>query len=296
MATERLTAAQFKALVNAGALIPTRRGLITSNEDIDDKIAQIRQMPEKKIQSQKQIEANKRYLAKKKTGRKSEKKKSVYISGFIDSNLIKKAVKKWNKQNAIFIPYDVSSLKNSKQIVPYLDQDGHAKFSLIPSKASQKYKRYASPYWISARDMFGEMIQGMRFPIAIGFFFIRKRAGIFDYHNMEQYPLDLMRDFGWIPDDSNLYVSAFSMGHVIDNLCPGVVVKAFDVKVLPFFDHPYEKIGYPDAFFPIPSGETVAMWEAIKNWKEVDSIEFYETEDEVEPDETDNDSEEDSSM
>lgn len=247
---------------------------MTSTEDMDRTISKVREAEEKEKKRQKQMDANEKYLAKKNPARIAKRK--TFASGVIDSKAIAAEVKKWGKMNGIFIPYDVASLKNSKQIVPFIDQDGRPRFTLQPSKACQKYKRYASPYWVSARELFLEKIKGLKFPLILGFFFIRKRDSIFDYHNMIQYPMDLMRDFGWIPDDSNLYCMAFPLGHIIDSRCPGVVVIPYSMNTIPLIDHPYLKIGFPDAFMPVPNKETLKNWEMIKNHKNPDETDFYE--------------------
>lgn len=277
---KNLTSAEFQALVRSGAIIPTRRGLMTTTDEMERVIGAVKADEKHEGKMQKQMEANDRYLAKKHPTR--QKKSSVQVKGFISSNLIATEVKKWAKVGGIFIPYDVASLKNSKQIVPYLDQDGNAKFSLQPSKASLTYKKMASPYWISARERFLEMIKGLKFPLVLGFFFIRKRNSIFDYHNMIQYPMDLMRDFGWIPDDSNLYCMAFPLGHTIDTKCPGVVVIPYKADTIPLIDHPYKKLGFPDAFMPAPTAQTLMIWEGMKKLKPTEEAMFYEEGDESE--------------
>jgi len=270
---DRMTAAEFRALVSSGAIIPTRRGLISAEPEAEiARPADVRKKKRIEEAVKKVVE-----IGDKKSSR--TKKKSAFKPGIIRPDFIETAVKVWGKRNAIFIPYDVSSLKNSKQIVPYMDRDGHPKFSLQPSKACRTYKKAASPYWISARDAFEEKLKGLSFPLVIGFYFIRRRNDEFDYHNMVQYPLDLMRDFGWIPDDSNLYTIGFPMGHEIEPKCPGVAVFVFPLKTLPFIGHPYDKAGYPKAFMPTPSRETLALWEGFRNRTGETILDFYEEED-----------------
>jgi hypothetical protein len=278
MIGDKMSAEEFRALVNSGAIIPTRRGLMTSSPDHSQQISKIKDLMDHKKKMQKQNEVNQRYLAKKDPSR-ARKKRSVKVVGMIDTNLIERNVKKWGAKKAIFIPYDVASLKNSKQIVPYLDKDGEARFAIIPSKASQTYKRLSSPYWISARELFLQKIAGKKFPLVIGFFFIRKRDAIFDYHNMIQFPMDMMRDFGWLPDDSCIYAIGFPMGHMVESKCPGLVITVFPLQdTIPFYAHPYDKLGYPDTYSVQPSTETLALWGGMKKLVPDLDPEFYEEE------------------
>lgn len=94
----------------------------------------------------------------------------------------------------IFIPGSVPSSKNSRQ----LTKSG----LFIGSKATQKYRKLSTPYWIQYKDEFKEMIKDLPKPIIVGFHFIKRTRNLWDFINPVQTVQDIMVKNGWIDDDN----------------------------------------------------------------------------------------------
>lgn len=106
----------------------------------------------------------------------------------------------------IFIPFNVPSLKNSKQIVsmgPRCPKCKKGKWSsLTSSKAVKKWKRETKPYWIQHKKQFQKLLEGKEKPYRIKFTFVRKSRHKFDYTNAMDTIQDEMVHHGWLPDDN----------------------------------------------------------------------------------------------
>jgi Holliday junction resolvase RusA-like endonuclease len=96
-----------------------------------------------------------------------------------------------------FIPEDVASSKNSKQIVR------QGKFTrLIDSKASINYKAKSLRHYEEAAIFFKPYMEKLAPPYQLAFTFWRKTNRAFDYVNLAQGPLDLMTKVGIYEDDN----------------------------------------------------------------------------------------------
>lgn len=106
----------------------------------------------------------------------------------------------------IFLPGHVPSFKNSKRFV----RTKNNKTALIGSKTWVKYEKTYGIIFKDAKmkNMFKKLFQEEPLPIHVGFYFIRNRRQLFDFHNICAGVLDLMVHNGWIIDDD------------IDNILP----------------------------------------------------------------------------
>jgi len=122
----------------------------------------------------------------------------------------------------IFIPYNVPSLKNGKQLF----KNKHTgKYFIASSDPAQRYKHLACIYYRENKDKFKDMIYGLRFPLNIEFKFVRERKSRFDFINMAQIVCDMMVDYGWLPDDSYQYLVPYFNPIVrFDKDNPGVII------------------------------------------------------------------------
>jgi hypothetical protein len=125
--------------------------------------------------------------------------------------------------DAIFIPINVPSSKNSREIVSPRSRrirvrgvevpDGGvisardfrgSRFSrkrVIPSKLVREYIKKTEMVWIEYRARFHKMIEGKRKPYHVKFTFVRNTEQKFDFINAAQIVQDLMVKYGWIEDD-----------------------------------------------------------------------------------------------
>lgn len=142
----------------------------------------------------------------------------------------------------IFIPFNVPSLKNSKI---------KTKRGVFPSKTVKKYlqclgiQKYSSAkkqvigyktrpnIFESFRDEFERFKEGKKYPIKIGFHFVRDSKRSFDFHNAVQIIADLMVAHNFIPDDDMDHFLPFPMEientyYTYDKESPGVYIKIYE--------------------------------------------------------------------
>ena len=129
--------------------------------------------------------------------------------------------------NVIFIPINVPSSKNNKQIV----RRGKRTF-LINGKLTTRYIKNTAHVWRLHKSEFLNMINGLNKPYIVGFHFVRDSERKFDFINACQTTQDIMTSVGWISDD-NLDVMFPVPFHIdgkwysVDKDKPGVYVKVF---------------------------------------------------------------------
>lgn len=156
---------------------------------------------------------------------------------------------KMREVKTIFIPGEVFSSKNSRQIfyrfTAFSDCCGaestgkgvdriclkckkHCKPKQIPfidkSKAAKEYDNEMLPTYSDRRDQFIEMIKGKSAPLYIGLFFSRKTRREFDYNNISQAVMDIMKTAGWIPEDCMNVTIPVYLGYIVNSNNPGVVI------------------------------------------------------------------------
>lgn len=122
--------------------------------------------------------------------------------------------------SAIFIPGEVRSKKNSKQIIP--KKDGG--YFIISSKQVQEYTKATKPHYQSLREKFLEMSAEQKKPFKLCFYFVFSTKRKWDYVNMAQLPLDLMIDEGWLAGDDWTEVIPVFKGFEINKDNPGLYV------------------------------------------------------------------------
>jgi Holliday junction resolvase RusA-like endonuclease len=122
---------------------------------------------------------------------------------------------------ALFIPYNVVSFKNSKQVV----KNKEGKVRVIGSKAWYKYKKATENYYRILAAEFKKRIKGKPSPIFIEFTFARSTKAIWDYNNLTQGVTDLMTQNGWLPDDNTYEIRQLEGVHFIDKANPGIYIR-----------------------------------------------------------------------
>lgn len=124
------------------------------------------------------------------------------------------------KSNEIFIPFNVSSSKNSKQWT--------GKY-LINSKATRTYIKNSKKAYQENKDKFIELTKDLEKPLHISFFFIRSSRRKFDYINPAQTVQDLMVKYGWLEDDDIHNLVPHFDGYSVDKENPGVLIKVLNM-------------------------------------------------------------------
>lgn len=95
--------------------------------------------------------------------------------------------------DAIFIPGNVASSKNSKQWTGT---------RLIWSKLAREYRDSTATLYLMYRLKFKASCKGKNKPLLIGFYFVRDSRRKFDFVNICQTAQDLIVRAGWIVDDN----------------------------------------------------------------------------------------------
>lgn len=122
-----------------------------------------------------------------------------------------------------FIPFNVSSSKNSKELV--WAKRGTEKVPIFTdSKTTKNYKNKTMDYYISGAKKFREIYDSLPKPIKLGFKFIRDSKRQFDYINPAQTVQDIMVRSGWIEDDNANCIIPFFLEYEYDKEKPGVVI------------------------------------------------------------------------
>lgn len=143
--------------------------------------------------------------------------------------------------NEIFIPGQIPSLKNSKVktkrgIFPSKTVMSWLRTFGIQSYSSRKkevnyFKTIKGEYnFLDICKPLFENIGEEDYPIKLGFYFIRKTKGAWDFNNANQIITDLFTAFNLIPDDNVYYLLPFPLekeGNYwhIDKENPGVIIK-----------------------------------------------------------------------
>lgn len=133
---------------------------------------------------------------------------------------------KISTERFIFIPHDVISKKNSKNIVPNRNRNGKNKspYLLIDSTAAKNYKTITKLAYSANAVIFRQMLVGKQKPYRIGMQFARKTRGRFDYNNISQMVCDLMVENRWLEDDNANEMIPVFLPYVHDKLNPGVYI------------------------------------------------------------------------
>lgn len=172
------------------------------------------------------------------------------------------------KKECLWIPGNVPSLKNSKEILQIhtkkslcchrkgglmeKDNDGHWRCSncgelaqryskpiLTKSKRAQLYEAEKQSFLTKQKNVWMNMIRDCEPPYLLAMYFIRDSERIFDYVNASQIILDMMSEEGYYVDDNMLHVIPEFLGFHVDSLKPGVIITLMNKELINF---KYKKI------------------------------------------------------
>jgi hypothetical protein len=174
---------------------------------------------------------------------KKEKKPSeeVYFKNMTLTDVLEKS----ELDGFIFIPGNVPSLKNGKQL---FKNKKTGKNFVTSSDLCKKYVEDSKIHWLMYRSRFKEMIKDKPYPLTIRLIFIRDQQKAFDYGNIAQIVWDCISgniyfkrtknkelnklitkrrlEFSWIDDDdADHLIPDFSEGYGYDPKLPGVIIK-----------------------------------------------------------------------
>lgn len=147
--------------------------------------------------------------------------------------------------DAIWIPGNVPSFKNSKQITilpmkygtPHVSsmlfkmkKDGSfypVNVGLTSSKVVHRYVKATKWDYPAGKVRFKKKLEGLTPPYRIAFKFVRGTRRVFDYNNLGQGVQDLMVKNGWIGEDDCVHMKPFYMDPAYDKENPGVWIGVF---------------------------------------------------------------------
>ena len=167
-------------------------------------------------------------------------KKTVYFK----NQDIKQVFAEAEERGYIYIPGNVPSLKNGKQI--FKTKSG--KPFISSSNLCKDYIANKKIHYTMFKSRFLKMIENKPFPITVRFIFIRDKHKAFDYGNINQIVLDCMtgsayypkkknkidnaknnalrKAIAWIPDDdADHLVPEYAEGYGYDPKLAGVIIK-----------------------------------------------------------------------
>lgn len=123
----------------------------------------------------------------------------------------------------IFIPGNVPSLKNSKQL---FKNKKTGRTFITSSEYCKRYVKETEIHYKIFTSKFHELIKGKERPYRIQLFFVREDKAVFDYINISQMVFDLMQKYNWIEkDDNRNVIPNFDCGFGYDPKLPGVIIK-----------------------------------------------------------------------
>lgn len=123
--------------------------------------------------------------------------------------------------NEVYIPFNTSSSKNSKQWT--------GKY-LINGKATRDYISKSKNFYKSGRDKFLSITKDMEPPYHIAFHFVRNSKRKFDYINPAQTVQDLMVKNLWIEDDDIHNIVPYFNGYSVSKEKAGVIIRVLKPK------------------------------------------------------------------
>lgn len=133
----------------------------------------------------------------------------------------------------IFIPGNVPSLKNGKDIIRIPIKGARpcpcckARKSRPMITANKTVKKYASEsanYYNAYAKQFRDAIKDTPMPLRIGFLFVRGSRRLFDYTNACDTVQDLLVHHKWIDDDNCSQMIPVFHEYEYDKLKPGVYI------------------------------------------------------------------------
>lgn len=157
-----------------------------------------------------------------------------------------------NVKKVLWIPGQVPSLKNSKEIVTIKTKNSiccnaplirlsvgnflcahchkptkhKTRPLLIPSKSVEAYYKTSEAYYASSdfKARYADWFDGCESPIYMGMYFVRKTANAWDFNNVSQIVQDLLVKHNHIVDDNVRYLIPVLLGSHKDAERPGVII------------------------------------------------------------------------
>lgn len=180
-------------------------------------------------------------------------KKEVKVETNQYSDILALLRTRFGEKKAIFIRGNLSSSKNSKEIMQMFtgkseccnaEYDRKTKICskckqvtksgkrpvLHNSKVVQEYIETNSQQYIDNRPLFLELSKDYQKPLFVGFYIIRDSARRYDFINCMQIICDLMVKHGWIGDDSTDFIIPLFLGNHKDPAKAGVIIKILDTN------------------------------------------------------------------
>jgi len=140
--------------------------------------------------------------------------------------------------NEIYLPGEVYSSKNSKQIWMKSVKANKTYWSyknkpvlpfITDSNAVKRYKKECAIHYAKNAQKFIKLIKNKSYPIDVEFLFLRATKRIWDFNNMSQVVQDMMKSHGWIEDDCSdvllVYPPRKPKTYIISKFSPGVIIK-----------------------------------------------------------------------
>jgi len=113
----------------------------------------------------------------------------------------------------IFIPGNCPSSKNSRVWTGRM---------LITNKPTRSYENNTCFIYKAYKTKFRALLGKRKYPLKVGFFFVRDTKRHFDYANVVQKVADMMVDAGWIDDDDMDHFNPVFLGYEVDKDNAGV--------------------------------------------------------------------------
>lgn len=130
-----------------------------------------------------------------------------------------------SNKEMIFIPGNVPSSKNNKQIWWKKTKSGKKVPFITDSERVKKYRRFAEEHFLKLKKRFKELSSDKEYPLKVEFFFIKQTRVRFDYNNATHIITDLMVEYGWIPNDDARHLKPIPGGFDVNKSYAGVFLK-----------------------------------------------------------------------
>jgi hypothetical protein len=169
---------------------------------------------------------------------------------FLNKDMINHLRSLYDNDKAIFIPGNIPSKKNSKEIMkiytgrssccnatyqkrpklkPICNQchkecEYGQRYSIQNSAVVKRYIASSEKDYRKNLPVWQTLIEDLPIPIYVGMYFIRDSMRIFDFNNASQIITDLFKDYGYIFDDNSNVCLPVYLGHHKDPLKTGVII------------------------------------------------------------------------
>lgn len=159
---------------------------------------------------------------------------------------------RYTRSKAIWIPGNVPSLKNSKEIIQiYTSKSSCCKSDVYRSKrngelmafckvcrkpqklrrpiitSSKNVKAYQEATYetyVHYKDLWLDLVKDMHPPYLLGMYYVRDSKRIFDYGNASEIIQDTMTKVGYWEDDNMNICKPEHLGFMVDTKAPGVFI------------------------------------------------------------------------